>query len=678
MRRGGCPLSKSACPTSPPSSVTHRVAAPPVAVVTGASGWLGKNLVRALVDDARARALPDPHGRRGAAARAASARRSRSSSATCATRSPLDRLFDGVDGATVFHAAAVIHPASATREFFDVNVGGTETGARPGPARARDAGSCTSRRTRRSAPTPDPTDRFTEDSPYNPYMGYGRSKLEAEQLVQRSHDRGDVETVIVRAPWFYGPFQPDRQTQWFAAVRRGRFPLVGAGHAAALDGFTGNLVARAAARRGRDRGAGPRVLDRRRRAVRAARDPRARCAPRSRPRGCRSRAAQPELPARRRRGRRRARRRCCRAGAGTSRRCTCSASSRTRSPATSPGPAAELGYDPQVSLFDGMRASVRWCLERGQADLMAAHAAGHRRQRLLRQRARRAGARPRRPRSASSTSTRRASRAADVDFVQGDVRDRDGAARRVRRRRRGAAQRRAGAAGQGPRAVLVGERGRHRQRAARGARRRGRQGRAHVVERDLRHPGVEPGDRGHAAAARSRTTAGRSSQAELLCHDAVARRARRHDRPARARSSGTAGSGSWRSCSSSSPTARRCSCSGSGDNRYQFVHAERPRRRVPARRAAGPGPRSTTSARRRSARCARRCRRSSTTRAPGRGCGRCRSGRRGPRCRALGERRARAVRAVPLAALRRVALVRRHQGRAPSSAGSRGTRTRRW
>jgi nucleoside-diphosphate-sugar epimerase len=25
----------------------------------------------------------------------------------------------------------------------------------------------------------------------------------------------------------------------------------------------------------------------------------------------------------------------------------------------------ELGYDPQVSLFDGMRASVRWCLERG-------------------------------------------------------------------------------------------------------------------------------------------------------------------------------------------------------------------------------------------------------------------------------------------------------------------------
>ena len=36
---------------------------------------------------------------------------------------------------------------------------------------------------------------------------------------------------------------------------------------------------------------------------------------------------------------------------------------------------------------------------------------------------------------------------------------------------------------------------------------------------------------------------------------------------------------------------------GGGDNRYQFVHADRPRRRVPARRRTGPVPRSTTSAR---------------------------------------------------------------------------------
>jgi nucleoside-diphosphate-sugar epimerase len=27
----------------------------------------------------------------------------------------------------------------------------------------------------------------------------------------------------------------------------------------------------------------------------------------------------------------------------------------------------ELGYDPPTDLFEGMRASIRWCLERGQA-----------------------------------------------------------------------------------------------------------------------------------------------------------------------------------------------------------------------------------------------------------------------------------------------------------------------
>jgi len=79
-------------------------------------------------------------------------------------------------------------------------------------------------------------------APYNPYLGYGNSKFEAEQLVRRSHERGDVATVIVRAPWFYGPHQPLRQTQFFAAIRRGRFPCVGDGTPRRSMVYTGNLV----------------------------------------------------------------------------------------------------------------------------------------------------------------------------------------------------------------------------------------------------------------------------------------------------------------------------------------------------------------------------------------------------------------------------------------------------
>ena len=45
----------------------------------------------------------------------------------------------------------------------------------------------------------------------------------------------------------------------------------------------------------------------------------------------------------------------------------------------------ELGYEPTVALLEGMRASVRWCLERGCDSSDGALGARHRRQRLLRQ-----------------------------------------------------------------------------------------------------------------------------------------------------------------------------------------------------------------------------------------------------------------------------------------------------
>jgi nucleoside-diphosphate-sugar epimerase len=141
----------------------------------------------------------------------------------------------------VFHAAGVIHPEARIRSLFDVNVGGTQLTL----DRARRAGAVRFVHVSSNSPfgaNEAPSDRFTEDSPYHPYMAYGQSKLEAEQLVMRSYEHGDVETVIVRPPWFYGPFQPPRQAQFLAAVRRGRFPLVGDGTQQRSMVFTGNLV----------------------------------------------------------------------------------------------------------------------------------------------------------------------------------------------------------------------------------------------------------------------------------------------------------------------------------------------------------------------------------------------------------------------------------------------------
>jgi nucleoside-diphosphate-sugar epimerase len=61
-------------------------------------------------------------------------------------------------------------------------------------------------------------------------MTYGRSKMLMEQGVWKLHSQGNVpETVIVRPCWFYGPFQPPRQTEFFTMIRDGKGPLVGSG-----------------------------------------------------------------------------------------------------------------------------------------------------------------------------------------------------------------------------------------------------------------------------------------------------------------------------------------------------------------------------------------------------------------------------------------------------------------
>ena len=237
MTASGCSAAEAIASRSVPAGDTENSV-----VVSGAAGWLGQNLVRALaaqpdrrvirclVHEPADRApleLVDP----------------RVEVVVGDVRDPaaIDALFDGVGGASVFHAAAVIHPAQYVRELYDVNVGGTQLML----DRARRVGAARFVHISSNSPfgaNATNEDRFDEDSPVHPYMAYGQSKLEAEQLVQRTYDRGDIATVILRPPWFYGPFQPERQTRFLGAVRRGRFPLVGPGTQRRSMVYTGNLV----------------------------------------------------------------------------------------------------------------------------------------------------------------------------------------------------------------------------------------------------------------------------------------------------------------------------------------------------------------------------------------------------------------------------------------------------
>jgi nucleoside-diphosphate-sugar epimerase len=137
------------------------------------------------------------------------------------------RLCAGADGATAFHLAGIIHPRRIN-DLFDINTGGT----RHLLAAASAAGVRRIVATSSNSPagaSRDPSTRFDEQSPYNPYMAYGRSKKLMEDDLNAAQASGALETTILRPCWFYGPEQPPRQSQFFQMIRQGKAPIVGDG-----------------------------------------------------------------------------------------------------------------------------------------------------------------------------------------------------------------------------------------------------------------------------------------------------------------------------------------------------------------------------------------------------------------------------------------------------------------
>ncbi len=208
---------------------------PETTVVTGGSGWFGRAYLAAIAagaDDL------GPVSRQGEVRVLVAAPAdvdlvlevlpgARVQVGDVADMTVVTRLFAGAEGASVVHAAGVIHPARV-RDFERVNVGGTcnvlDAARRAGARRMVHVSSNSPFGTNATT-----TDTFRSDEPYSPYLGYGVSKMHAEQRVRGADDPGGMRTVVVRPPWFYGPWQPLRQTTFFRLVRTGRFPILGDG-----------------------------------------------------------------------------------------------------------------------------------------------------------------------------------------------------------------------------------------------------------------------------------------------------------------------------------------------------------------------------------------------------------------------------------------------------------------
>ena len=217
-------------------------------LVTGAAGWLGSRLVESLVRglpehdelkspaaDLRIRVMLLP-GQDAAALKKLSDRIEVVAGdirniADCA------KLCAEAKDAILFHTAGIIHPKKVS-EFFAINRDGTtnllDAAIKSGVKRAVIVSS--------NSPcgcNPHPDHLFDELSPFNPYMNYGRSKMEMELAVRECANK--IETVLIRAPWFYGPNQPPRQTLFFQMVRDGKGPIVGSGNNLRSMAYVDNL-----------------------------------------------------------------------------------------------------------------------------------------------------------------------------------------------------------------------------------------------------------------------------------------------------------------------------------------------------------------------------------------------------------------------------------------------------
>ncbi|MDR1656047.1 MAG: NAD(P)-dependent oxidoreductase [Deltaproteobacteria bacterium] len=219
-------------------------------LVTGVAGWVGLALAKALASGLEGIFDGPPFGEAplkgllgpgdGDSQVGKLAPNMRLSRGDVTAPETLGAFFDGAAGGTLFHCAGLIHPKKV-KQFFEVNTVGTQNiweAARAATIKRVVIISSNSP----CGNNPHPDHLFDERSPYEPYMGYGRSKMLMEKKIAQLSTRGGPETVIIRPPWFYGPFQPPRQTEFFLMIRDGRGPLVGPGHNRRSMTYIDNLV----------------------------------------------------------------------------------------------------------------------------------------------------------------------------------------------------------------------------------------------------------------------------------------------------------------------------------------------------------------------------------------------------------------------------------------------------
>ena len=208
-------------------------------LITGASGWLGINLIKTFIKGIDL--YPETHNLNENSSINVFIPKSEHSKlfnlfgdkvnyfyGDIRNKEDCKNFLSNFKNGTIFHLVGIIHPKKIS-DLYEINLEGTKNICDS----AIDNGLEKIIVLSSNSPfglNKDQNSPFDENSNYNPYFNYGKSKMLMEKYIKDIEQKKLINTVLIRAMWFYGPYQPDRQNLFFRMINKGKVPLVGLGN----------------------------------------------------------------------------------------------------------------------------------------------------------------------------------------------------------------------------------------------------------------------------------------------------------------------------------------------------------------------------------------------------------------------------------------------------------------
>ena len=191
------------------------------ALITGTPGWLGSRLVEVLVQNGyEVRCLIQPN------INSSLLKQFEVELVTgdVTQKDSLKGICKNID--VIIHCAGIIHPKNPGL-FYKINTEGTkqllEEAVKSNVNRFIYVSSSSAGISYSSK------NIYTEDMSPEPYLDYGKSKIKAENLLNKSFKERKINTVIIRPNWLYGEKGPERQLKFLKMLKSGSPTMFGNG-----------------------------------------------------------------------------------------------------------------------------------------------------------------------------------------------------------------------------------------------------------------------------------------------------------------------------------------------------------------------------------------------------------------------------------------------------------------